>query len=154
MPSNRRLARIAAFQIIYEYSFSQSFLKDEPAYGDNFYNLDKIIKRTIEVHDIATENQDFIRNLVDYTISNQEKIDELITKYAPQWPIKQIASCDLEVLRLAIAELLFNPDSPRKVIINEAVELGRLFGGDNSSKFINGVLGSIYQEVEDDGKNQ
>ncbi len=87
-------------------------------------------------------------------MSKPNQLDALIVKYAPQWPIKQIASCDLAVLRLAIAELLFEPDSPKKVIINEAVELARLFGGDNSSKFVNGVLGSIYLEVDNNDKIQ
>ncbi len=65
MPSNRRLARIAAFQIIYEWSFTQNFLKDEPSFIANFSDLDKVIKRTIEVHEIAPENQDFVKKLVD-----------------------------------------------------------------------------------------
>lgn len=76
----------------------------------------------------------------------KSELDQLITKYAPEWPLEQIAVIDKTLLRAAVYELMFTEDAPPKVIINEAVELAKTFGSDNSAKFINGVLGSVFRE--------
>jgi N utilization substance protein B len=90
-------------------------------------------------------NRDFVDDLVWGTLKNEDKIDKIITPAAPEWPISQIALVDLVVLRMAIYELLFKREVPPKVAINEAVELSKSLGGINSSKFVNGVLGTVYR---------
>ena len=101
------------------------------------------------------EDPKFIYDLVNSAIGKIPEIDKIIEKAAPQWPINQIAMVDRAVLRLGIYELLFgNRDEvPPKVAINEAIELGKTFGGDASGKFVNGVLGTIYREIGEPGKD-
>jgi N utilization substance protein B len=91
---------------------------------------------------------DFIQKVITDVVKNINKIDEKIQKAAPEWPIEQVAAIDKTVLRMAIYELLFSNDVPPKVAINEAVELGKTFGGEKSSKFINGVLGTLYRSSD------
>jgi N utilization substance protein B len=95
------------------------------------------------------EDDTFIKNLVDGVIGHIQKIDQIIEKAAPEWPIDQIAMVDRNVLRLGIYELLFGDykEVPPKVAINEAIELAKSFGGESSGKFVNGVLGTIYREI-------
>ena len=119
-------------------------------------DMNEIKKRNIENYH---ENVDlvFIDKIIDGVIAKQKEIDEKIITAAPEWPLEQISTIDKTVLRTAIYELLFSEDAPPKVVINEAVELGKTFGGENSSKFINGVLGTIYRHSpqynpEDDTK--
>jgi N utilization substance protein B len=105
----------------------------------------------------AVNNRDFIDDLTWGTLENTERIDKIIVPAAPEWPIEQIALVDLVILRLAIYELLFKREVPPKVAINEAVELAKTFGGLNSSRFVNGVLGTVYRasdiyNPEDDKK--
>ena len=108
-------------------------------------DITEIKKRNIENYH---EDVDlvFIDKIIDGVISKQKEIDEKIVTAAPEWPLEQISTIDKTILRTSIYELLFSEDAPPKVIINEAVELGKTFGGENSSKFINGVLGTIYRE--------
>lgn len=89
---------------------------------------------------------DLARAIVNGVRENRNEIDALIEEKAPDWPIKKIAKIDLVILRIAIFELIFKKDTPTKVIIDEAVELAKEFGNDNSSKFVNGVLGSIVKK--------
>jgi N utilization substance protein B len=114
------------------------------------YEIDAVGHETTRVLDcllaefrLSEENQTFVRELVNGVLQNREKIDQHIKKFAPAWPVEQIAVVDRNILRLAIFEILLNNKVPVKVAINEAVELAKTFGSDNSSKFINGVLGSI-----------
>ncbi|HEY5601231.1 MAG TPA: transcription antitermination factor NusB [Patescibacteria group bacterium] len=79
-------------------------------------------------------------------IKNKEKIDKLVSRHAPSWPIEQIATVDLAILRMAIFELVFEKKEPQKVVIDEAIEIAKEYGNESSSSFINGVLGSILQE--------
>lgn len=88
----------------------------------------------------------FASGLVSGVLDNRTATDKLIQKYAPAWPLEQLAIVDRNILRLGIHELL-TEDVPAKVAINEAVELAKAFGGENSAKFINGVLGSVYAEL-------
>ena len=92
---------------------------------------------------LSVENAAFTRELVSGVIQNKQKIDSNIQRFAPAWPVEQIPVVDRNILRLAIFEILLDNKVPVKVAINEAVELAKRFGGDNSSKFVNGVLGSV-----------
>ncbi len=129
-------------QTIYEYDFRQA---SDP---ETAPKLDDILARNLEVYHDNIEDTDFVRTLVYGTVANYDKIDGLIAPAAPDWPIEQIAKIDRGILRLAIYELMINRDVPPKVAINEAVELAKAFGGDNSSRFVNGVLGTIYRQSE------
>lgn len=132
---NRHLSRIIAMQSLYEWDFRPQEL------------LMEITKRNIER---VGENSDkvFINELVNGVFNNMKMIDESIVKVAPEWPLEQISVVDKTIIRLAIFELLYASDVPPKVAINEAVELGKNFGGENSSKFINGVLGTLYRSSD------
>jgi len=143
MASNRHLSRIIALQSLYEYDFRNSL-----DMSDLKTDMQEILDRNIAVYSQALEEPDFTLDLVTGTQKNIAKIDALIAPAAPEWPIDQIAKVDKSILRLAIYELIFKKEVPPKVAINEAVELAKSFGGDNSSKFINGVLGTIYRQSE------
>ncbi len=143
MASNRHLCRIIALQSLYEYDFRNS-LKLEELKTD----IDEVLSRNIEVYKNAVDETDFMTDLVKGTIKNQKQLDDLIIPAAPEWPIDQIAKIDKAILRMSLYELLIKKDVPPKVAINEAVELAKEFGGDNSSKFINGVLGTIFRQSE------
>jgi N utilization substance protein B len=91
--------------------------------------------------------------LIDGVLENQDKLDEIIAPIAPDWPVDQIARVDKIVLRISLFELYIAQQEPPKVIINEAVELAKEFGGDNSGKFINGVLGTAFQQLEEERKD-
>ncbi len=132
-------------QSLYEWDFKGR--KDEL--------LPSIIEHNIKEFAPGIEDETFITALVQSTIEKIAEIDKIIEKAAPQWPINQIAMVDRAVLRLGIYELLFaNRDEvPPKVAINEAIELAKTFGGDASGKFVNGVLGTIYREIGEPGKD-
>jgi len=108
-------------------------------------DLPTIVKRNIVNHDFDDNNTKFILKIASGTQEHLREIDEIITISAPEWPLPQIAQVDLSILRLAIFELLFDDEVPPKAVINEAVELGKAFGGENTSKFVNGVLGTVYR---------
>jgi len=133
MASNRHFARILVMQALYEWQ-----------QRDNS-DLAEIIKRHLEKHEFEENNLTFIHKLVEGLKTHSEEIDQVITISAPEWPIPQIAQVDLGILRLAIFELLFDDEVPPKAVINEAVELAKAFGGENSSKFVNGVLGTVFR---------
>ena len=118
---------------------------------DKKSDLEKIIERNIVEFGPGLEDESFIWQLVTGVVANLKEIDEIIAKAAPQWPISQISIVDRNVLRIGIYELLFGDKVavPPKVAINEAIELAKSFGGDNSGKFINGVLGTVYKEIEE-----
>ncbi len=141
MASNRHLSRIIALQTLYEYDFRMSL--DMPELKTD---LKEILDRNLQVYAEALEETDFILDLVNGTIKKQKAIDALIVPAAPEWPIDQIAKVDKTILRMSCYELMIKCEVPPKVVINEAVELAKSFGGDNSSKFVNGVLGTIYRE--------
>ena len=137
MASNRHLGRIIALQSLYEYDFRDTEKLDIKA----------ITKRNIKQYHQVLEDTKFVYDLVQGVIKNQKKIDTIITPAAPEWPVEQIARIDRVILRMAIYELSVKKDVPPKVVINEAVELAKSFGSENSSKFINGVLGTVYRET-------
>lgn len=108
-------------------------------------DLNGIVARHLEKHEFEEKNLEFIKKIAAGLQGHIEAIDEVITISAPEWPLTQIAQVDLAILRLAIFELLFDDEVPPKAAINEAVELAKAFGGENSSKFVNGVLGTVFR---------
>jgi len=130
MTGERRKARALALQALYEID----------SVG---HKMERVITHLLAEAELSEENNLFIRELVRGVIQNKEKIDQSIRNFAPAWPIEQIAVVDRNILRLAIYEILLDNKVPIKVAINEAVELAKTFGSDNSPKFVNGVLGSV-----------
>jgi N utilization substance protein B len=114
-------------------------------------DLKKILERNIKEFGPELEGEyDFIFKLAEGIISHLKDIDEMIEKTASEWPLKQISVVDRNILRIGLYELLFGDKKavPPKVAINEAIELAKSFGGEKSGKFINGVLGTVYREIE------
>ena len=126
----RRKARALALQALYEIDSTG-------------HNAEEVISHLLAEERLSVENANFVRELVGGVLQNKEKIDENISNFAPAWPIGQLSVVDRNILRLAIFEILIDNRATVKVAINEAVELAKTFGSDNSSKFINGVLGSV-----------
>lgn len=160
MASNRHLSRIIALQSLFEVAFRE-FNFENPQYKEKKEKLTaikEVIGRNVSEFSSGEQNQAFAENISKGVLENQDKIDAIIKPAAPEWPIEQIALVDLTILRMSVCELLFSKeDVPPKVVINEAVELAKAFGGPRSSKFVNGVLGTIYRasdkyNPEDDKK--
>ncbi len=130
MAGARRKARELALQVLYE----------ADCVG---HKVEEATTRLLATQRLSEENSAFVLELVGGVIRNKEKIDHNIQSFAPAWPVAQISLIDRNILRLAIFEILFENKTPVKVAINEAVELAKRFGTDSSSKFVNGVLGSV-----------
>ena len=130
MTGKRRKARAVALQALYEIDSVS-------------HDIEGVINHLLADGGLSEENAAFARGLVMGVIQNKKKIDQNIKDFAPAWPIEQISVVDRNILRLAIFEVLLDNRVPVKVAINEAVELAKAFGSDSSSKFVNGVLGSI-----------
>lgn len=144
MASNRHLGRIIALQTLYEYEFREQ-CEDQTA------DLKEILARNVERYADTVDDTAFIERLVEGVNAMRATLDALIQPIAPEWPIDQIARVDRTILRMALYELTENQDVvPPKVAINEAVELAKAFGSDNSSKFVNGVLGTAYRTLIED----
>ncbi len=142
MASNRHLGRIIALQTLYEQELRQDA-------GDDSFDLDEVLDRNIGRYQDMLDDVDFIKRLVQGVSSQQVQLDAVLQPVAPEWPIDQIARMDRIVLRIGLYELENEADVPPKVVINEAVELAKAFGGDNSSKFVNGVLGTLLRQKEE-----
>jgi len=154
--ANRHLSRSIAMQTLYEWDFNHG--KDSPPKADQPLagKIDEILERNIQEFGPGLEDDEFVRDLIKGVLENQEKIDAIIIKTAPEWPLEQINLVDRNVLRLGIYELLFGNRGgvPPKVAINEAIELAKSFGGETSGKFVNGVLGTIYRAIGEPGKEE
>ena len=137
--ANRHLSRSIALQALYQWDFR----------GRNSDELNEIIEQSAREFGPGLEDDSFIKRLVNSVMAHLAKIDQIIVKAAPEWPLDQITMVDRNVLRLGIYELLFGDygEVPPKVAINEAIELAKSFGGESSGKFVNGVLGTIYREI-------
>lgn len=142
MASNRHLGRIIALQTLYEQDFRMEC-------GDLSFDLDKVLGRNIRRYQEMVDDRNFVSILVHGVSSKLVDIDAVLQPVAPEWPIMHIARMDRVVLRIGVYELLYENDVPPKVVINEAVELAKAFGGENSSKFINGVLGTVLRQKEE-----
>ncbi len=140
MASNRHLGRIVAMQTLYEHDFRSG--------DETERDLSPILQRNLDEFRSSIDDTNFVEDLVDGVSGSQGDIDAIIGPAAPEWPVDQIAKIDKVVLRIGVYELMIKRDVPPKVAINEAVELAKTFGGENSSKFINGVLGTIYRNSE------
>jgi len=147
MASNRHLGRIIALQTLYEVEFREQS-------GDKTVDLSEVLARNISRYQKAVDDKSFIERLVNGVTKEEAKLDDVLRPVAPEWPIEQIARMDRVVLRIGLYELLYEKDVPPKVVINESVELAKSFGGDNSSKFINGVLGTVLREHEGKSKKK
>ncbi|MFZ5559749.1 MAG: transcription antitermination factor NusB [Patescibacteria group bacterium] len=137
---NRHLARSIVLQSLYEWDFRK----------DKNPDLEKVLEKNISEFGPGIDEIDFMKNLSKGVLERQPQIDEIIKKSAPEWPIEQITIVDRNVLRIGIYELLFGDkkEVPPKVAINEAIELAKSYGGESSGRFVNGVLGTIYREME------
>ena len=138
--ASRHLSRSIVIQSLYEWDFS----------GQKPEKLKKIIERNIKEFGPGLEDQTFVWQLMNGIVQNLSQIDKVMEKSAPEWPIEQINIVDRNCLRIGLYELLYanKEEVPPKVAINEAIELAKTFGGESSGKFINGVLGTVYKEVE------
>ena len=139
--ASRHLSRSIAMQSLYEWDFS----------GKKPDQLEKIVERNIQEFGPGLEDKTFVWQLIEGVVSRIADIDKIIEEAAPEWPIEQITIIDRNVLRIGLYELLYsNKDEvPPKVAINEAIELAKTFGGESSGKFINGVLGTVYKQIEE-----
>ena len=139
--ASRHLARSIAMQSLYEWDF----------YGKQA-DLARILERNIAEFGPGLEegNKDFVRRLANGVLENLTYLNAIIEKAAPEWPLEQITVVDRNVLRLGLYELIYGnkEEVPPKVAINEAIELGKNFSGESSGKFVNGVLGTVYRELE------
>ncbi len=143
--ASRHLSRSVAMQSLYEWDFR----------GRKQEDLPRVIDRNIKEFASGLEDTTFIHQLIDGVMKHLPELDKIIEKAAPQWPLEQIAVVDRNVLRLGLYELLFGnrEEVPPKVAINESIELAKSFGGDSSGKFVNGVLGTVYREIGEPGKD-
>ena len=146
MASNRHLGRIIALQILYEYDFRTNL-------GDDSADLDEILARSLERYDEKIGDKAFVEKLVHGVAKTAKDLDAEIAPVAPEWPLNQIALVDHEILRMAAYELSkMAKITPPKVAINEAVELAKSFGSENSSRFVNGVLGTLWRQMNGEEK--
>lgn len=141
--ATRQLGRSIVLQSLYEWDFSKQ--KSD---------LTAIVERNLQEFGPGIDEPEFVWKLVKGVIEHKDEIDKIISKAAPDWPLEQIAVMDRNVLRIGLYELLFadRNEVPPKVAINEAIELAKNYGGPNSGKFINGVLGTVYREIGEPGK--
>ena len=148
MASNRHLGRIVALQVLYELELRRQS-------GDTEVLLDQVLDRNIERYRSAIDDIAFVEELVDGVVDKQTDLDQYLQPIAPEWPIAQIARTDRMILRIGLYELLYRRDTvPPRVAINEAIELAKAFGSDNSSRFVNGVMGTAYRKfVEERSDN-
>jgi N utilization substance protein B len=129
----RHRARIAALQALFEIDCTA-------------HHPLVVVERRLDEAALPEPGVQFVHTLVEGVEANREALDKLIGRYAPEWPVEQIAIVDRNILRMAIYEIMHRDDTPTKVAINEAVELGKEFGGESSGRFVNGVLGSLVAQ--------
>ncbi len=139
--SSRHLARSITLQSLYEWDFSGG--KKDPQ---------EVIEKNIEDAKDEIKDKEFIYSLVQGVISNIEELNKIISAAAPEWPLDKITTIDRNVLRIGLYELIYGnkEEVPPKVAINEAIELAKSFGGSSSGRFVNGVLGTVYKEINEE----
>ena len=143
--ANRHLSRSVVLQSLFEWDFR----------GRVDVNVKDVIARNTLEFAPGMGDLSFVEGLMSNIIAKRPDLDKVIEKAAPDWPIDKISAVDRSVLRLGLYELLFadRNEVPAKVAINEAIELAKTFGGENSGKFVNGVLGAVYKELGEPGKD-
>ncbi|MBI5078014.1 MAG: transcription antitermination factor NusB [Candidatus Yonathbacteria bacterium] len=146
--ANRHLSRSIVMQVLYEWDFRGGALTD--------LEIEQAIARNAEEFAPGVGDISFMRKLLLGILGKRAKLDDIIEKAAPDWPIDKIALIDRNILRIGLYELLFEDRAqvPAKVAINEAIELAKTYGGETSGKFINGVLGAVYKELGEPGKDE
>ena len=144
--SSRHLSRSIVMQSLYEWDFG----------GKKSDSLKLIVERNVKEFGPGLEDEGFVWQLTSGVVKNIVQIDKIIEKAAPEWPIDQITIVDRNVLRIGLYELIYadKKEVPFKVAINEAIELAKAFGGESSGKFINGVLGTVYKQIEENKENK
>jgi len=140
--SNRHLSRTIAMQTLYQWDFN----------GQKESDLKVLLDYNIQEFAPGFNDEGFAKHLVEGVIKNIKEIDDSIKKYATEWPLEQITIIDRNILRIGVFELVYDPEIPSKVAINEAIEVAKTYGGESSGKFVNGVLGAIFKELESQGK--
>jgi N utilization substance protein B len=148
--ANRHLSRSIVLQTLFEWDFSLPDKKNSES------DIKETLKRNLKEFAPGFEDDIFVFTLIEQVLKKHKVIDEIIEKAAPDWPLDKISIIDRNILRIGLTELLFGDrkEVPPKVAINEAIELAKTFGGENSSKFVNGVLGAVYKEIGEPGKEQ
>lgn len=138
--ATRHLVRTIVIQSLYEWDFYERKT-----------DLEKIVERNLEEFGQGIDEPDFAWRIVKGIVEHISEIDSIIQKKAPEWPLNQIAIIDRNILRLGLYELIYadKNEVPPKVAINESIEVAKNYGGENSAKFINGVLGTVYRETEE-----
>ena len=144
--ASRHLSRSIVMQSLYGWDFS----------GKKPEDLEKIVEKNIKEFGPGLEDKTFVWQLINGVVSKLSDLDKIIEKAAPEWPIDQITIIDRNVLRIGLYELLYGnkEEVPPKVAINEAIELAKTFGGESSGKFINGVLGTVYKQLDSEQKTE
>jgi len=144
--SQRHLARRIALQTLAQWDFNRRFLGRD-------LDLDKITEKNIFLFASPEfAERKFAKELVVNVVKNLDKIDSYIKKFAPHWPLDKITTIDRNILRIGIWELMFSSDTPPKVAINEAIEIAKAFGNISSGKFVNGILGTLYNKYQKNEK--
>jgi len=150
--ANRHLSRSIVLQTLFEWDFLFS------EQGKNWTNEEtkEALNRNLKEFAPGLEDDVFVFSLTEQIFKKKDVIDDIISKAAPEWPLDKISVVDRNILRIGLTELLFGDRNqvPPKVAINEAIELAKTFGGENSSKFVNGVLGAVYKEIGEPGKDE
>lgn len=146
--ANRHLARSVVLQVLFERDASSGRMSVDESLG-------RLSEYAAEFG-ARESDMPFMQGLVKTAVAKERELDDVITKAAPEWPLEKIAAIDRNILRLGLTELLFSDRTqvPAKVAINEAIELAKTFGGNSSSKFVNGVLGAVYVELGEPGKDE
>jgi transcription antitermination protein NusB len=142
--SNRHLARTIAMQTLFCWDFN----------GKQEQNLSSVIRQNFQHFAPSFNDHGFVKRLIQGVMDHIKEIDSYIAKYATEWPLDQITIVDRNILRIGTYELVFNEEIPAKVAINEAIEIAKTFGGESSGKFVNGVLGAIYKDMDEQQNSQ
>lgn len=144
--ANRHLSRSVVLQTLFEWDFMH-LDRD---------TTEEALVRNLAEFGTGLADEPFMKSLLSGVLGKHTDLDNIITKAAPEWPLEKISNVDRNVLRIGLYELLFAPrnEVPPKVAINEAIELAKNFGGENSGKFVNGVLGAVYKEIGEPGKDE
>ncbi|OGF71077.1 transcription antitermination factor NusB [Candidatus Giovannonibacteria bacterium RIFCSPLOWO2_01_FULL_46_13] len=118
--------------------------------------IEKVLEANLKEFAPGLDDRQFVKELVEGVLKNRDRIDSIIEKAAPEWPLEQVAMVDRNVLRIGLYELLFGSrkEVPPKVAINEAIELAKTFGSESSGRFVNGVLGTVYREIGEPGRDE
>ena len=156
--ANRHLSRSIVLQTLFEWDFlpARNASHSDAGGPAESTQIKEILNRNLKEFAPGLEDDHFVFSLIDEVLQKRIIIDEIIEKAAPDWPIDKISIIDRNILRIGLTELLFGDRTqvPPKVAINEAIELAKTFGGENSGKFVNGVLGAVYKEIGEPGKDQ